>query len=120
MSRNKYNHLRKFMNEAYTEMIAKRRKAKLNKEWEKLIIPGTFSKKMKNLNFEKGIKDPTKIVTNLEKVGLIPALKGVHIQIYGVHTERIHEGHWGKMRTFWRPFFQKAGATSRGPQWPKH
>jgi len=62
-------------------------------------------------NFEKRTKIDLQILSQVDKQGLIPSLKGVQVHVLGVHTSGRTEAYWNNLKAFWMEFFEKTGAS---------
>lgn len=61
-------------------------------------------------NFEQPLDNPTALVEQVHKKGLIPRLEGVKVWVLGAHTAKIDEQHWNNLKVFWQEFFKRSGA----------
>jgi len=78
---------------------------------DKRLIIFSDMRNTSELNIERLKKiDVQRSISIVEKLGLIPDLKGTRVSCLGIHSVGKSPSYWLSLREFWKEFFRRAGA----------
>ena len=76
-----------------------------------LVVFSDARQHSRGYRFEGPTRLDPSVLARVEREGLIPPLPGVQVWVLGAHASGISDTHWLSLKTLWKAYFSRAGAT---------